>query len=64
MTGPWAQEWFQDALLDLELRPMDKEWLEAVLSKNNEVQLVATIEDTGGPSPRKRAMRRELVPPR
>ncbi|KQN75065.1 GNAT family N-acetyltransferase [Devosia sp. BK] len=42
---PWVQEWFQDALLNLELGPMDQAWLEAVLGDHNGVQLVASIED-------------------
>lgn len=41
---PWVQEWFQDALLNLELGPMDQAWLEAVLGEPDGVQLVAAIE--------------------
>jgi ribosomal protein S18 acetylase RimI-like enzyme len=40
----WVQEWFQDALLDRELGPMDTDWLDAVLGERNGVQLVAMIE--------------------
>lgn len=42
---PWVQEWFQDALLDRELGPMDTDWLDAVLAERNGIQLVATTED-------------------
>lgn len=41
---PWVQEWFQDALLDRELGPIDVEWLNAVLAERHGVQLVATVE--------------------
>ena len=40
----WVQEWFQDALLDRELGPMDADWLGAVLAERNGVQLVTTIQ--------------------
>ena len=43
---PWVQEWFQDPLLNLELGPMDEEWLETVLVEHNGVQLVAAVEDS------------------
>lgn len=40
----WVQEWFKDAVLDRELGPMDRDWLDAVLTERNGVQLVAIIE--------------------
>ena len=40
----WVQEWFQDALLDRELGPMDRDWLDAVMAERNGVQLVGTID--------------------
>jgi ribosomal protein S18 acetylase RimI-like enzyme len=42
----WVQEWYQDALLDRELGPMDTDWLDAVLAERDGVQLVAMIEAT------------------
>lgn len=39
----WVREWFQDGLLDRELGPMDTEWLDAVLTERNGVQMVVTI---------------------
>lgn len=41
---PWVLEWFQDAILNRELGPMDTDWLDAVLAERNGVQLVAMRE--------------------
>lgn len=41
---PWVQDWFRDPILDRELGPMDTDWLDAVLSERDGVQLVAIIQ--------------------
>ena len=46
----WVQAWFQDDLLNRELGPLDRAWLEHVLVDADGVQLVAMEGDAPSPS--------------
>lgn len=44
---PWLQTWFEDEVLDEQLGPLDREWLDFVLSDSSGVELI--VERDGEP---------------